>query len=105
MISEKLNVTQRHIQRLWAKYCETGMVHVQRLADRPADPAPSEQEILTALDVHGRRPEGVVRTAKRLHKEGPDISRYRACGIMKSKGLVADSTARPSNASGSGTSA
>ena len=26
------------------------------------------------LDVHGRKPEGVLRTAKRLQKEGHDIS-------------------------------
>ena len=94
VVAEELNVTQRHIQRLWTEYCETGTVHVQRLAGRPADPAPSEQEILAVLDVHNRKPEGVVRTSKRLRKEGHDISRYRAYGIMKSKGLVAETTAK-----------
>ena len=94
VVAEELNVTQRHIQRLWAEYCKTGEVHVQRLAGRPAGPAPSEREILTVLDVHNRKPEGVVRTAKRLRKEGHDISRYRAYRIMKSRGLVADSTTK-----------
>ena len=46
VVAEELDVTQRHIQRLWAGYCETGTVHVQRLAGRSVDPAPSEREIL-----------------------------------------------------------
>ena len=94
VVAEELGVTQRHIQRLWAEYLSTGKVHVQIPAGRPADPEPSEQEIQAVLDVHGRKPEGVVRTAKRLRKEGHDISRYRAYGIMKSAGLVTDSPAR-----------
>ncbi len=73
MVAEELDVTQRHIRRLWTEYCKTGTVHVQRLAGRPADPAPSEQEILAVLDVHNRKPEGVVRTSKRLHKGGGTI--------------------------------
>ena len=93
-MAEELGVTQRHIQRLWAEYLRTGMVHVQRPAGRPADPEPSEQEIQAVLDVHGRKPEGVVRTAKRLRKEGHDISHHRAYGIMKSAGLVTDSPAK-----------
>ena len=94
VVAEELGVTQRHIQRLWAEYLRTENVHVQRPAGRPADPGPSEQEIQAVLDVHGRKPEGVVRTAKRLRKEGHDISRHRAYGIMKSAGLVTDSPAK-----------
>ena len=40
------------------------------------------------LDVHGRKPEGVLRTAKRLQKEGHDISYSRVYQIIKSNGLV-----------------
>ena len=94
VVAEELGVTQRHIQRLWAEYTRTGNVHVQRPAGRPADPEPSEQEIQAVLDVHGRKPEGVVRTAKRLRKEGCDISRHRTYGIMKSAGLATDSPAK-----------
>ena len=86
-------MTQRHIRRLWAEYHGAGNAHVQRPAGRPADPEPSEQEIQAVLDVHGK-PEGVVRTAKRLRKEGCIISRYRTYGIMKSAGLVTDSPAK-----------
>lgn len=94
VVSEELNVTQRHIQRLWAEYCKTGTIHVQGQAGRPANPPPSEQEIQAVLDVHNRKPEGVVRTAKRLRKEGHNISRHRAYKIMKSKDMVADSTVK-----------
>ena len=94
VVAEELGVTQRHIQRLWAEYLRTGKVHEQRPAGRPAGPDPSEQEILAVLDVHGRKPEGVIRTAMRLRKEGHDISRYKAYKIMKSKGLVEDSPAK-----------
>ena len=93
VVAEELGVTQRHVQRLWAEYLKTGKAHVQRLAGRPAGPEPSE-EIQAVLDVHGRKPEGVVRTAKRLRKEGCDISRYRTYGIMKSNGLVTASPAK-----------
>ncbi len=94
MVAEELGVTQRHIQRLWAEYLKTGKTHVQRPAGRPAGPEPSEEEIQAVLDVHGRKPEGVVHTAKRLRKEGGDISRYRTYGIMKSNGLVTASPAK-----------
>ena len=94
VVAEELGVTQRHIQRLWAEYLKTGKTHVQRPAGRPAGPEPSEEEIQAVLDVHGRKPEGVVRTAKRLRKEGCDISRYRTYGIMKSNGLVTASPAK-----------
>ena len=94
VVAEELGVTQRHIQRLWAEYLRTGKVHEQRPAGRPAGPDPSEQEISAVLDVHGRKPAGVIRTAMRLRKEGHDISRYKAYKIMKSKGLVEDSPAK-----------
>ena len=94
VVAEEFGVTQRHSQRLWAEYIRTGNVHVQRPAGRPADPEPSEQEIQAVLDVYGRKPEGVIRTAKRLRKEGHDISRHRAYGITKFAGLVTDSPAK-----------
>jgi transposase len=94
VVAEELGVTPRHIQRPWAEYARTGNVHVQHPAGQPADPEPPEQEVQAVLDVHGRKPEGVVRTAKRLRKEGCDISRHRTYGIMKSAGLVTDSPAK-----------
>ena len=38
------------------------------------------------LDAHGRKPEGVLRTARRLRKEGHDISYSRVYQIMKPNG-------------------
>ena len=68
-VAEEINVTQRHVQRLWAKFNRTGSIHVQQPAGRPADLPPSDEEINMVLDVHGRKPEGVLRTARRLRKE------------------------------------
>ena len=35
MLSEEINVTQRHVQRLQAEYLKTKTVHIQRPAGRP----------------------------------------------------------------------
>ena len=102
VVAEELGVAQRHIQRLWTEHLRPGKARVQRPAGQPVGPDPSEQEILAVLEVHGRKPEGVIRTAMGLRKEGRGISRYKICKIMKSKDLVEDSPQNPGNASGSG---
>ena len=56
--------------------------------------APSDEKIQMVLDAHRCRPEGVVRTARMLKKEGHDISRSRVYRIMKSNGLVIHSPAK-----------
>ncbi len=71
-----------------------GREGAQHPAGRPAGPDPSDQEILAVLGIHGRKPEGVIRTAMRLLKEGHDISRHKAYKTMKSKGLVEDFPAK-----------
>ena len=93
-VAEEINATQRHVQRLWAEFNGIGSIHVQQPAGRPADLPPSNEEINMVLDVHGRKPEGVLRTARRLRKEGHDISYSRVYQIMKSNGLVVDSPAK-----------
>ena len=64
VVAGEVDVTQRHVQRLWAEHLKTGTAHIQRLAGRPKSPAPSDEEVQMVLDAHHRRPEGVVRTAK-----------------------------------------
>ena len=51
-------------------------------------------EVRVVLDAHSHRPEGVLRTTKRLRKKGHDISYSKVCGIMKSNDLVVDSPAK-----------
>ena len=87
-VAEEINVTQRHVQRLWAEFNRTGSIHVQQPAGLPADLPPSYEEINMALDVHGRKPKGVLRTAKGLREEGHDIIYSRVYQIMKPNGLV-----------------
>ncbi len=93
-VAKEVHVTQRHIQRLWAEYLKTGTAHQQIPAGRPKNPVPSDLEIQAVLDAHRRRPEGAVRTARRLKGEGHNISRSRVYQIMKSNGLVVDSPAK-----------
>ena len=87
-------MTRQHVQRLWAEYVKTGVEHQQRPAGRPEDPVPSGGEINAVLGAYHRKPEGVIRTAKRLQKEGRNISRSKACLVTKSNGLVVDSPAK-----------
>lgn len=93
-VAAELGVTQRHIQRLWTEYLKTGEVHTQRLAGRPPTPVPSDEEIRTILNTHKSKPEGYVRTAKRLQRVGHNISCHRVYKIIKSKGMVVDSPAK-----------
>ena len=93
VVAEELGVTRRHVQRLRAEHLRTGKAHERRPAGRPAGPDPSEQEISAVPDAHGK-PEGVIRAATRLRKEGRGISRHKACKTMKSEGLVGDSPAK-----------
>ena len=48
-IAKEVRVTQRHVQRLWAEYLESGALHVQRSAGRPKASAPSDAEIWAVL--------------------------------------------------------
>lgn len=84
-VAEEIMVTQRHVQRLWAEYLKDGTVHVQIPSGRPNKPALSDEEIQMVLDVHKRRPEGVVHTAKRIRQEGHDISRSQVYKIMNQR--------------------
>ena len=93
-VAKEVHVTQRHVQRLWAEYLKSGALHVQRPAGRPKASAPSDAEVRAVLDSHARRPEGVLRTTRRLREKGHDISYSRAYQIMKSNGLVVDSPAK-----------
>ena len=94
MLSEEINVTQRHVQRLQAEYVRTKTVHIQRPAGRPKSNGPSDEEIKIVLDAHQLKPNGVVRTANLLKRDGHNTSRYRVYDIMKSNDLVVNSPAK-----------
>ena len=53
----EIDVTQRHVRRLWAEHLKTETAHIQRLAGRPKSPALSDEEVQMVLDAHhpGRR--------------------------------------------------
>ena len=74
--SQKRSTSPRACAAAWAEFNRTGSIHVQQPQDgRQISHRP--KEINMVLDVHGRKPEGVLRTAKRLRKEGHDISYSR----------------------------
>ena len=92
MVAEELNISQRHVQRLWAEYIKTEKV--QGHAGRPKKHALSNREIEMILDIHRRWPDGVQMTVKRLRRAGCDISYRRVYAVLKSHGLVAASPAK-----------
>ncbi len=94
IVAREMHVTRRHVQRLWAEYIKTGVEHQQCPPGRPKDPVPSGEDVNAVLDAYHRKPEGVIRTAKRLQKEGRNISRSRVYLVMKSNGLVVGSLAK-----------
>ena len=94
MLSEEINVTQRHVQLLQAEYVRTKTIHIQRPAGRPKSNGPSDEEIKIVLDAHQLKPNGVVRTANLLKRDGHNTSRYRVYDIMKSNDLLVNSPAK-----------
>ena len=57
VVAGEIDVTQRHVQRLWAEHLKTETAHIQRLAGRPKSPAPSDEEVQMVPDANhpGRR--------------------------------------------------
>ena len=94
IVAEELNISQRHVQRLWAEYVKTGKIHSRGNVGRPKKPKPSDAEVTMVLETHRRWPDGVQMTVRRLRRAGCDISYVRVYGILKSNGLVTASPAK-----------
>ncbi len=58
-IAYEMNVTQRHIQRIWAEFRKTGVPHVQKTPGRHSS-APSEAQTNLVLQKHKEQPIGAV---------------------------------------------
>lgn len=91
-IAEELNVTQRRIQQLYAEFCKTGTVHVQRASGRRRV-KPTNEEVKLVLDKHQETHAGVVRTTCDL-QPNCNISYRRVYRIMRENGLVTHSPAK-----------
>ena len=52
VVAEELNISQRHVQRLWAEYVKTGMIHTRGNVGRPNKPEPSDVEVKIVLETH-----------------------------------------------------
>ena len=91
-IAKEIGVSQRHVQRLYARFCRTESHHAPMPAGRKPILA-TEEEIRRVLDMHAQEPVGVLRTVVNL-KTDCDISYRRAYRIMKDNGLVTASPAK-----------
>ena len=89
-MARDLDVSSRHVRRLWAGYRKTGDTRVAM--GRPRD-CTTEARIRPVADAYGERPVGAVRVARALRKNH-DTSYGRACRILKKNGMVAASAAK-----------
>ncbi len=89
-IAKDLNITARHVRRLWARFQATGTTRVKM--GRPHVPVTAAQ-IRLVTGTHEGEPTGVLRTAGRLRHN--HNTSYRAVyRIMKKNGLVIPSAAK-----------
>ncbi len=80
-----MQVSARHVRRIWAAYRKTGRILPHRKAERPRK-IPSPEDVRRVLktydDIHA-----VVRTTRHLRKSS-HISYHTVYQIMKSNGLA-----------------
>ncbi len=89
-IAKDLNITARHVRRLWARFQATGTTRVKM--GRPHVPVTAAQ-IRLVTGTHEGEPTGVLRTAGRL-RHNHNISYRAVYRIMKKNGLVIPSAAK-----------
>ncbi len=93
-LARDMKVTPRHVRRIYARYRQTGKMHVQQKAGRKAAPQPAAGQVQAVLDMHSVEHVGVMRTAMRLQDAGHVISYNSVYRIMKEQGLVTPSDAK-----------
>ncbi len=89
-VAADLGITARHVRRLWARFLGTGTTRARM--GRPRAFATAAQMRLVTEE-HGRRPVGVVRTARSLRKSH-DISYQTVYRILSKNGSVVHSAAK-----------
>ena len=89
-IAADLNITPRHVRRLWARFQKTGTTHA-RIGRPPVTITASQIRLVT--ETYNDGPAGVTRTAKRL-RSNHDISYNTVYRIMKKNGSVTASAAK-----------
>ena len=95
VVAEELRITQRHVQRLVARFKRTGTVHVPtRLGRRPTIP-PFDMDVKAVLHEYGiGAPLGVVMLTRRLWEKNQIISYGTVYRIMREDGLIIKSAAK-----------
>ncbi len=90
-VARDLGITARHVRGPWVGFPGTGTAAAGTGRPRACMTAAM---IRLVTGVHGRRPAGVARTARRLMRDH-DVSYCSACRILKKAGAVAASAAKP----------
>ncbi len=90
-VAADLGITARHVRGPWAGFPEAGTAAAGTGRPRACMTAAMVRLVTGA---HGRRPAGVVRTARRLRRDH-DMSYCSACRILKKAGAVAPPAAKP----------
>ncbi len=86
VLAQTMQVSARHVRRIWAAYRKTGTINSHRKPGRPRKTISSEdvrRVLKTYDDIHA----GVVRTTRHLRKSS-HISYHTVYQIMKSNGLA-----------------
>ena len=89
-IARDLDISPRHVRRLWARYQKTG--DTRMAMGRPRD-CTTEAQIRLVAGAYREQPVGAVRVARALRKNH-DISYGRVYRILKKSGMVAASAAK-----------
>ncbi len=89
-IARDLDVSVRHVRRLWTRHQITGDTRLRM--GRPRDHV-AESQIRLVTEAYGEQPVGVGRVARALRKNH-DISYGRVYRILKKNGMVTASAAR-----------
>ena len=91
-VAVQIDVTPRHVRRLWAEFCAAGSPHIPKMPGLPAT-RPSSDEVQLVLDEYKREDAGVLHTAMNLRKDY-DIIYAKVYQVMKENGLVVLSAAK-----------
>ena len=75
-VAAELGVTTRRIRQLYAEFRRTGAIRPPMRPGRKARPATAAETQLV-LRMHGKRPAGVLHTARILREHGHNISSRR----------------------------
>ncbi len=92
-IARELDISDRYVRKIWARFRSSGTVLPRSGAGRPGMDT-DLGDVKAILDAYSRMPSGVERLALRMRAAGRQISYYTVYGIMKAEGITNSSPGR-----------